>query len=53
MRDRMRRDPTGRDILRRRPRITDDFLEGATPCPRARSGRLREVHGEEKVQPQR
>ena len=33
MRDRMRRDPTGRDILARRPRITDEFLERCHELP--------------------
>lgn len=39
MRDRMRRDPTGRDILRRRPRITDDFLERCHALPEGTFGR--------------
>mmetsp|Transcript_1286 Transcript_1286/g.5243 ORF Transcript_1286/g.5243 Transcript_1286/m.5243 type:complete len:716 (-) Transcript_1286:2890-5037(-) len=38
MRDRMRRDPTGRDILRRRPRITDDFLERCHALPEGTFG---------------
>jgi ubiquinone biosynthesis protein COQ4 len=32
MRDRMRRDAVGADILRRRPRVTDDTLERAWGC---------------------
>ena len=53
MRDRMRADPIGADILARRPRITDATLEHAWSCPRHLRRRVGLVHGHPTIPTQR